>query len=254
MKKFWRGQAKKFGSQVKTVNFDPLYEELEIYYLEQLVKDRELVCDLGCGNGRTLLHLAHRRKRSKFYGTDFIKEMIDIAQKQKQRQGLRNINFATADATTRRVRTLLNLKFDKVITKRLLINLKGKDKFKAVENIHHLLKKKGIYIMIECFIEPLDRINRIRKETGLEEIKAKRFNEYLDAGFLKRISSSFDVKEVIDFGGLYYFTSRIYNAYLAKGKPDYHAPINKLALKLTKMGLNVLCGYSPEVILVLQKK
>jgi len=254
MKDFWEKQAKEYKFDVKAVNFDPIEEELELYFLDTLIEDGGYVCDIGCGNGRTLLHLSRKKSKSKFYGIDFVEDMISVAEEQKKMNGISNVNFYGADATSESIKTMFNFKFDQVISKRLLINIKGKDKFKAVENIYSILKENGIYIMIECFIEPLDKINEIRKSLNLEEIKVKPFNEYLTFKFLEEIEDLFEVKKKIDFESLYYFTSRIYNAYLSEGKPDYYALINKLAAKLTKMGVHAAEGYSPEIIFILEKK
>jgi len=253
-KDFWTNQAKEYKFDVKAVNFDPLEEELEFYFLENLIDDKELIFDLGCGNGRTLLELAKKKLNSTFVGVDFVEEMIAIAQEQKKFIDVSNVDFYVADASSEKIRKMFCLKFDKVITKRLLINLKGENKFKAIENIHSVLKEKGIYIMTECFIEPLNRINGIRKSLNLEEIKVRPFNEYLHHEFLEEISDLFIIRNKIDFGSQYYFMSRIYNAYLAEGKPDYYAPINKLAVELTKKGITGEGGYSPEIIFVLEKK
>lgn len=253
-KDFWRNQAKEYKFDVKAVNFDPLEEELELYFLENLIGDEELIFDMGCGNGRTLLELAKKKKKSNFLGVDFVEEMIAIAQEQKKSLDVSNVDFYVADASSEKIKKMFPSKFDKVITKRLLINLKGENKFKAIENIHSVLKEKGTYIMIECFIEPLNRINQIRKGLNLEEIKVKSFNEYLRFEFLKEISDLFIIKNKTDFESQYYFISRIYNAYLSEGKPDYYAPINKLAVELTKMGVSGEGGYSPEIIFVLEKK
>ena len=57
-REFWKKQALKYKSDVKTVNFDPLEEELELHYLQQVVKDGENVLDIGCGNGRATIALA----------------------------------------------------------------------------------------------------------------------------------------------------------------------------------------------------
>lgn len=194
-KDFWTNQAKEYKFDVKAVNFDPLEEELEFYFLENLIDDKELIFDLGCGNGRTLLELAKKKLNSTFVGIDFVEEMIAIAQEQKKFIDVSNVDFYVADASSEKIRKMFDFKFDKVITKTLLINLKGENKFKAIENIHSVLKEKGIYIMIECFIEPLNRINGIRKSLNLEEIKVKPFNEYLHHEFLEEINDLFIIHD-----------------------------------------------------------
>jgi len=253
MREFWENQALKYKEDVMAVNFDPLGEDLELFFLEKHFQDGEKVCDIGCGNGRTILHLARQKKDTEFFGVDFAEGMIDIANSSKKAEGVDNVHFMRVDATDD-LKSIFDFKFDKVMTKRLLINIKGPEKFKAVENIGGMLKDRGIYIMTECFMEPLQRINEIRKQLSLDEITVKHFNEYLSADFLREINGSFEVEETIDFQSLYYFVSRVFNAALSEGNPDYHAPMNMLALDLIKKGINPIKGYSPEVMHILRKK
>lgn len=255
MKDFWEKQAKDYKFDVKAVNFDPVEEELELQFLDNLVENKGVICDIGCGNGRTLLTLANRKPDSIFYGLDFIDDMIAVANEQKHSTGLQNVNFNVSDATDENMKKLFDFKFDQIISKRLLINIHGiENKIKVVENVHSMLKENGTYIMVECFIEPLNEINRIRKFLNLNEIKVKHFNEYLNYEFLNEIHDLFEIEQKIDFESLYYFTSRIYNAYLSEGEPDYHAPINHLSAELIKNGVNAMTGYSPEIIYILKKK
>jgi ubiquinone/menaquinone biosynthesis C-methylase UbiE len=254
MENFWEGQAKKYGYDVKAVNFDPVSEDLEVNFLKKMVGENEVVCDLGCGNGRTLLEIAKDKKDTMFYGVDFIEEMIKAANEEKERLGVRNVCFKCADATSEDMGKMFDFKFDMIMTKRLLINLKGDSKYKAVRNIFDMLKDGGKYIMVECFSEPLGKINDIRKMLGLDEIKVKDFNEYLSLAVIKNIKELFDVEEKIDFQSLYYFISRVFNAYLSEGDPIYDSPLNMLAADLIKNGINLLEGYSPEVIYVLRRR
>lgn len=255
MKDFWRQQVKKYGSDIESVNFDPLAEQLELHFLKQFIKQDEIVCDMGCGNGRTLLFLARKFKKTKFIGIDYVEEMIVTAKKQQRLLKIPNITFLHADAISQDITNLFrSIKFDKVFTKRLLVNLGGEDKKKAIKNIYPILKKRGTYIMIECFLEPLKKINKIRKELGLENIYIKHFNEYLSYQFLDEIKNYFNIEKQIDFASLYYFTSRIFNASLSKGKPDYFAPINQLSVHITKKGFNILNDFSPEQMFILRKK
>lgn len=254
MKEFWESQAEKFKEDVRAVSFDPLAEDLELFFVEKLIRNNELFCDVGCGNGRTVISLASKKNDTIFYGVDFSKGMIEIANAKKRELNMQNVHFHHIDAISKDLPTLFETKFDKILTKRLLINLKGDDKFKALDNIYSMLKDNGTYIMIECFTEPLQKINKIRERLNLEEIKVKFFNEYLSLDIFEKISDRFSIERKIDFESLYYFTSRIFNAYLSEGKPDYHAPINKLSVELIKMGINPIEGYSPEIIFLLRKK
>jgi len=250
---FWEAQAKTFGHDVKAVNFDPIEEELEFDLLDKLIGDNEMVCDLGCGNGRTIFELAKKKKGSLFFGVDCSQNMIAVAQEMKKELGLSNVNFYALDSTLEALPQLLNIKADKVLTKRLLINIKGEAKFKAIQNIYSILKDSGTYIMIECFLEPLEKINKIRIQLGLSEIKVKHFNEYLTQGFFDKIKELFYAQEKIDFESLYYFISRIYNASLCEDEPDYYAPMNKLSAKLLKDNLVSMRGYAPEIAFLLRK-
>lgn len=253
-REFWEKQAETFKNDVNAVNFDPIQEELELFTIEKFIEDNETIFDMGCGNGRTLINLAQEKRGAVFYGADFAQGMIKAAEAERQKIGLDNLHFYHLDSVSPELPEKLGQKFDKIITKRLLINLKGRDKIKAIENIYTMLKDNGTYIMIECFTEPLKRINDIRSKINLDEIKVKYFNEYLSHDFLKNINDKFEIEESVDFASLYYFISRIFNAYLSEGNPDYYAPINKLAVELIKKGFLPIVGYSPEIIYILKKK
>lgn len=253
MGEFWQRQAMKYKNKIKAVNFDPISEELELNLLKSIINDGKVVCDIGCGNGRTLLNIAKVKRKCKFYGIDITEGMIKSANVAKKSMGLKNVFFECADAASDHLNKIFDIKFDTVLTKRLLINLKGEKKYKAIKNIHKILKDDGVYIMVECFSEPLEKINYIRNKIGLDEIKVKEFNEYLTFGFMENIEKYFCVKNKIDFQSLYYFISRVFNAYLSKGKPIYNASINKLAVRLLELGISPVEGYSPELVYVLKK-
>jgi ubiquinone/menaquinone biosynthesis C-methylase UbiE len=254
MKAFWEKQAVQLKEDVRAVNFDPILDDLENFYLEKLIGDNEVVCDLGCGNGRATINLAQKKQNCLFYGLDFAANMIMVANEQKNKLNVANVHFMQYDATTDDLLSLIDVKFDKIISKRLLINLKGEDKVKAIRNIHSTLKDNGKFIMIECFTEPLSKINDIRNKLNLNEITIKFFNEYLSLNFFDKIKDLFSIDQKIDFGSLYYFISRIFNAVLSEGTPDYFAPMNTLAAELIKMGVNPIEQYSPEIIFVLKKR
>jgi ubiquinone/menaquinone biosynthesis C-methylase UbiE len=254
MDNFWKTQAIQFGSDSKAVNFDLLEEQLEFKELEKLVEGFESIGDLGCGNGRATLFLAEKFPNIKFVGLDFIPEMIEIANIEKDKKGLKNVEFYVADFSQENLNQQFNYSFDFVFTKRLLINLIGSAKYNGLENVISMLKTGGKYAMIECFIEPLNRINEIRINLNLTKIEVNFFNEYLTDSFLELSKEKLSFIETIDFESFYYFNSRILNAALTEGKPDYLAPINKLSVELLNNSLAPqFKGYCPEVIHVFTK-
>lgn len=253
-KAFWEDQARNFGEDITAVNFDRLSDDVEIPVFDELVADGLDVADIGCGNGRNIIELAAKRPSGRFAGYDFAENMVKVAEVRRQRMNLGNLRFATHDATADDVPPGTRGSFDIVIGKRLLINIKGPAKLQALRNIHTMLREGGTYIMCECFVEPLDRVNKIREALDLERITVKPFNEYLTQGFLPDLERLFTIERVVDFASLYYFASRVFNAYLSGGKPEYNAPINQLAARLVRMGVRPMQGFSPEYIHVLRKR
>jgi ubiquinone/menaquinone biosynthesis C-methylase UbiE len=254
MKEFWEEQALKYGDGVAAVNFDPVGEKLAASLLDELVPDHLAVADLGCGNGLTLIALAQSRPGGRFVGYDFAENMVRVAENERRNLGLGNLRFECLDAAAPTLPSDATGAFDLVIGKRVLINIKGDGKRQALKNAYEMLRHGGTYIMVECFFEPLDRINKIRADLDLPPITVRSFNEYLTGAIMPEVERYFSVEKLIDRGSLYYFISRIFNAYLSSGNPDYFAPINQLASKLILSGVCPMQGYSPEVAYVLKKR
>jgi ubiquinone/menaquinone biosynthesis C-methylase UbiE len=79
-KAFWDEQARKHGKHARAVKFDPIDIEFAPRMLERLVPEGIVMCDLGGGNGRTLLDLASNRLNGCFVGCDFSENMIASAE------------------------------------------------------------------------------------------------------------------------------------------------------------------------------
>lgn len=250
---FWEAQAQKYRNDVNAVNFDLNGEDLEMFQLHALLQNNQIICDVGCGNGRTIFSMIERGNTSEFHGIDITKGMIDIAKQRQEEEKINNAFFYNLSATEKAVSEHFHSKFDTVFSKRLLINLSGNLKYSAIENIYNILKPNGTYIMIENFIEPLDAINALREDLSLETIKVHEFNEYLTKDFLSSIERYFQIEKVVDFQSLYYFTSRIFNAAISDGAPQYNAKINQIAVEISKKYPTLLGGFSPEVIYILKK-
>lgn len=250
---FWEERGKKYRDDPAAVNFDPLEDELERWILDKVLTEPGTLCDFGCGNGSTTVRLAKKFPASALYGGDSAPSMIGAANLLKAQQEAANVHFVVEDAKGA-MPVEWQDKFDTVLSKRLLINLRGRQKIAALKNIHSILKKGGTYLMIECFIEPLARTNAARAALDLPEIAVHAFNEYLTEDFMEEVKKYFEIIEHVDFESEYYYISRVYNAHLSGGKPSYTAAINLAAVELTKKGLAHLKGYAPESLFILEKK
>ena len=254
---FWQEQAKKFKDDVQSVNFDHIQEQMEMETIAPLLSQSKMICDLGCGIGQTVFSLIEKGVNAQFRGLDFTKEMIDVAKEKKTALNLDNTDFYHKSATDEDITTLFDFKFDTLISKRLLINLKGDLKLQAIKNIHDLLAPNGLYIMVENFIEPLNKTNKAREALGLDPIQVHHFNEYLTEEFFEEISNFFEIERQIDPLSSYYFVSRVLNAYDAQKKgesPQYDADINLASLALFSNHINPISGYAPERFILLRKK
>jgi SAM-dependent methyltransferase len=252
-KLFWDNQAKEQGSSVGAVNFDIWMNELENITLNRLVGGSKKVLDLGCGNGDTLCFLAENHPATLFTGIDFSGEMIDVAKKMKRDKGLDNAVFFTGDALD--MMPSFESEYDIVIGKRLLINMKPDEWSIAIRNIRGYCKPNGLYMMCECFLEPLASINLVRDSIGLSEIKVHEFNNYLSISNLGGLmGGSFHLDRCVDFGSLYYFVSRVFNAGLTReGNPCYTSPLNGLAFDVA-CKFNVMGGLCPERLYIWRRK
>jgi SAM-dependent methyltransferase len=220
---------------------DRIAKELEMRVIRSYVMpqpDRPFVVwDFGCGDGETLRGIALEYDtpdtRLSCTGFDTSEGMLAAALKREAPRWCRP-RFCRAD-----VRDLVSFTStcDLAYTERTLINLASWDEQRrAIENIVSTLKPNGLYVMVENFIGPVMRLNGIRRDLGLPEIKPPAHNLYLDADVVGalRIPGA-DLVEVRRYSDVYYFLSRVVNAYQAAQRgeePDYDSPVNRLALEL----------------------
>ena len=240
--KYWNERAKKFGNTIQTVNNDFVAEELEYKAIFKLIKGKETILDLGCGNGFLISAIKKEFPKTKLYGVELTKSLTGMA---RERTKVMIIQSSSDNPK------LLNLlpKFDLIITKRLLVNLTQKQIVDTVENIKMMLKPNGRYIMCECFAGPLKEVNKIRKQLNLHEIKVDKIhNRYLTKKDIDKISLLIGKPiHIYDFMSVYYLISRTLNAKIFG--PIYNTSFNN-AIK----DCQGLKGFSPEVIYVFENK
>jgi arsenite methyltransferase len=68
----------------------------------EVIRQGDLVLDLGCGPGNLLLFVAQLNPRAQFIGLDLSDVMLGHAQKESQRLGIKNVRFLKGDMTNLR--------------------------------------------------------------------------------------------------------------------------------------------------------
>ena len=134
------------------------------------IKNNKTILELGCGNGLILKRLIKNRKIKKYYGTDFVKELINICIKKYKSK---KINFQTLDMTLIDKNTF-KIKYDYIVTKRAIQNiLDTKLQLKTIDDVGYFLKKNGKMILVESSINAQNNINKLRKKFRLTKIIPK---------------------------------------------------------------------------------
>ncbi len=168
---------------------------------------------------------------------DYSEEMIKNARNELMSSGLTNLQFLTLDINNFKAID----KYDCVITDRCLINLQGEhEQREAILKIVRSLKKDGKYIMCEDTIQGLEKLNRLRKQVGLDEIKIRWHNKYINETLLFELEREqiLKIDKIDNFSAFYYISSRIINGRIAKNnneEPDYDSEINKIAKEVSLM-------------------
>ena len=107
-------------------------------WFTQYIKKNDIVLDLGCGNGQSLIKASRVAKR--VVGVDKDKILLDIAKKSTSRLTIKNVEFETADLE--KILKFKNGSFDKIIFLDVLEHLHNRDQI--LEEIRRMLKPKGI--------------------------------------------------------------------------------------------------------------
>ena len=241
IKKFWDEQAKKYGTNSLATMPDTYLKQIEIQILNKYIKKGNTVLDAGCGNGATAKELL-KLKDIDISGIDYSKEMIEQARINLQKT---STEFKVLDITK-------PMKFmptyDVVFTERVLINIPTiLEQKRAIANIAKLLPKGGLFLICEDTQQGLKKLNRLRKQAGLDEVETHWHNLYLDEKVIIRSAKQyFNLVKTENFSSTYYIASRIFNA---SKNPNYLAKINKIASKLEAIG-----DYGPLKLFVLRKK
>jgi len=244
IKDFWntRSLGKNPGSD------DYHIKNLELKALIKTIRSIENshsnIADVGCGNGETLNKLCEVLNCAGF-GIDYSKGMVDSANK------FGGEMFVEDDISEDLQKDYLESSV--VYTERCLINISPEKRKKALENIYKLVKPNGFYLMIESFIEPLNRINVIREKLNLYRIEPPWHNSFLKRDEIVKLAtdSGFSLIGEYTFTSSYYFLSRVANAKLSNlfGRtPKYNDFLNNIGEHLPSVG-----DFGPVKMLIWEK-
>lgn len=249
IRNYWEGRASDDSSAQSTTQ-DVFLREIELNTLIEEIKkfSPKRVADVGSGDGRTTIGLARTFSDVQFFGFDYSPAMVNNSNQILSTQSVSNIVFNQLDVTVD-----LSHSFDLIYTTRCLINLPSWDlQKKALRNIHKSLADKGVYVMIENFVEGHENFNLIRKKFELPEIQIREHNLFFQRQqLLDYTTDFFEVTEEVNISSSYYLVSRVVYSKICSDsckQPDYFDEHHRYAAGLP------FCGEFGPVRLISFKK
>jgi ubiquinone/menaquinone biosynthesis C-methylase UbiE len=119
--------------------------------------------DLGCGNGYVLEQIIAPGRN--LTGMDISSFMVNVTKKRLKK----NSELIVGDAV------FLPFKegcFDYVYSIRTLINVVSKEKQElAIKEAIRVLKAEGLFLLLECSMEGIKNLNKIRRLFGIDELR-----------------------------------------------------------------------------------
>jgi ubiquinone/menaquinone biosynthesis C-methylase UbiE len=227
IREFWTEQAQAHGQSPSASWSDFRVMEMEVREIVKRLSDGDRVLDVGCANGFSTVQFALQRDVY-VRGLDYIPEMVEQARQRVQGIGARlrgRVEFAQGDITTLQEPSIT---YDKVITIRVLINLRTWNRqLSALRECARVLKPGGTLLVSEATVQGWKRLNLFRSEWGLPEIPMPSFNEYIDEEMLGAdLPDELRLVEVVNFASSYYVGTRVLKPLLAKALGDTLAAAN----------------------------
>lgn len=252
IKKHWDSLSKNEDSyKASWDDFYMLQKEME--EISRHIQGTEEICDIGCNNGYCDFQLLSLFKNLKITGIDYSEKLISNAQERLKKSDYQDrLEFRTGNILD--TSTFPHKKFDIVLIKRVLINLTDeKDQMQALINVARLLKDDGKIILTEAVEENAGRLNRLRKEFSLDELKQPWHNKYLNGDVITFIHSHFTVECDDDYSSSYYIFSRVFHPWMKKVNGDksleYLSEFNRMAASVPNFG-----DYGTQRLFILSRK
>lgn len=250
IRQHWEQRGRKYGLSPSASWVDETMLHREGIILSRFMKEGDRVLDAGCANGYTTIQLA-RLKPIRITGIDYAPSMVEHANLNLNRAG------PLKGSTLFKVGNFLNLdfpanSFDKVITKRCLINLGSQAHQRtALLEAYRVLKPGGLFLISEVSVQSASHLNQLRKKFGLEMMTPLWHNCYMDEGDLLSFAEPyFEVKKIKRFSSTYYvMTWVLYPFFVRSGRRNYRSWYHRLAAHLPQLG-----DYGLQKLYVLQKR
>lgn len=236
IKEYWDAHAEERGHLKNATIKDWYFRDLEAWVASKYLKPSDIAIDIGCGNGIPTLQYSSSVK--KIIGIDYSEKMILKCLKMMQKKHVKNSEFIHADA---KKLPFENSKFDTAIMSRVLINIPGLDgKKEAVEEAVRVLKRGGLFIILEATKQGHETTNKIRRSFGLNDLKKHWHNEYIDEVFFSEFFKKyFQILNTHRFS-TYMFLSKIINPLItAPREPKFLSRMNKIAAEVSKQMLEI---------------
>lgn len=181
VREHWKDWAETYGTNLRATTHSSLQKELEIAALARWMKG-QTVLEAGCGNGINCIELAKQFPAMRFYGFDYVPEMIKAAEAAAKTADTQDrVRFLCADLLEMPSWSTMNAIYDIVFTDRCLINFETVEKQKkAISLLTTVVKPGGYLLLLENSIQAYRNQNHCRTLLGLKEREWPKFNFFLN--------------------------------------------------------------------------
>ena len=252
MRTFWSERAQLYGSDPRANTNDIWLRELEIAYIQRVLKSfpADRILDFGCANGFSTQRIADASSRGRFIGIDINEDMILAA-----RAGS-NEPSSASPVEFRRLDVLndpIDERFDFIYAIRVFQNMDCLDTQKRVfERLCELLVPGGRLACIETYADGYAELNRDRVQLGLSPLPDHPHLTLLSDEFDEYASARLEFIDRQYVSSSYYLITRLAYSYMAKVNSeaiDYNHPLHQVAAMVPQVG-----NYGPQRALLFVKE
>ena len=234
----WNERALSEKDDSKVNIADVAQRELENAFILPNVPAGGRVLEVGCGNGFLTRLL---RQRAGFVDAfDYAENMISRARELYGEANNRFFHDNVLDASR------VAPPYDGIVCVRVLINLRDTgEQQRALRNMASWLRSSGTLILIEGYRDGFDKLNELRRETGIPPLTPAAINHYSRLEELKPIIDElFRIKQTFHTGMFDFLTRIVYPALVggeqATGYADFHDKILPIARHFNPTAVELL--------------